>query len=141
MAANDKPDEQAQQQPQPERWIADNFEGSVVVHDVDGDSVTLVAGDQIPPGHEDKVYPNIPTTTSKPRSARIRELDQELGGGPSVHGAAGIEYAEQEQYDPGQHTVVEVIAYLEAHPEDVQQVLELERAGRGRRSLFEKFGG
>lgn len=110
------------------KWIADGFDGCVVIHDVDGESVTLTAGEQIPTGHEDKVGPHIPTTDTKPRSARIRDIDLDVQGDPDPG------------FQPGEHKVDDVVAFIQANPQHAQRVLDLERAGRNRRSVFDKLG-
>lgn len=44
-------------------------------------------------------------------------------------------------YDPGAHTVNEVIAYADAHPGEVDAILAAERAGKARTTLIEALGG
>lgn len=39
-------------------------------------------------------------------------------------------------FDPGEHTVAEVEAYLEEHPDEREVVLELEVEGKARSSLL-----
>lgn len=41
-----------------------------------------------------------------------------------------------EEYDPGQHTVADVLAYLEEHPDQRQAVLDAEEAGKARTTLL-----
>ena len=41
------------------------------------------------------------------------------------------------EYDPGEHTVTEVKAYLAEHPEDRDRVIAAEEAGRGRVGITE----
>jgi hypothetical protein len=43
----------------------------------------------------------------------------------------------EELFDPGEHTVTEVNAYLAEHPEDRDRVLAEEEAGRGRKGILE----
>jgi hypothetical protein len=116
--------------PAERRWIADTFEGAVYVHNVDGagTSRVLVAGDEIPAGHEDEVRSHIPTTTRQPRSSRLREFDATLSH----------EGAPAPTFDPRDHTVPEVNAYLADNPEDVQRVLDLERAGAARIGVLKR---
>lgn len=45
---------------------------------------------------------------------------------------------EDPAYDPADHTVNEVRAYLDAHPEDAVRVLRLESEGRARKGLLEE---
>jgi hypothetical protein len=44
--------------------------------------------------------------------------------------------APKQAYDPGDHTVAEVLAYLEAHPDQAEAVLEAEAAGKARTTLL-----
>jgi hypothetical protein len=46
--------------------------------------------------------------------------------------------AESEAYDPSDHTVAEVQAYLAEHPDETDAVLDLERAGKARVTLLDK---
>lgn len=39
------------------------------------------------------------------------------------------------QFDPSAHTVAEVLAFIEAHPETAEAVLDAERVGKARKSL------
>jgi hypothetical protein len=117
------------------KWIADEYDGCVYVHDVDGESVQLNPGDQIPAGHEEKVGPHIPTTFEKPRSTRIREIDGEYERPASE---AGVDL---EGFDPGQHKTSDVVDYVRRNPEHAQAVLDRERAGKNRRSIFTELGG
>jgi hypothetical protein len=39
------------------------------------------------------------------------------------------------EFDPGEHTVAEVEAYVQEHPDDVDRVLDAERAGKNRVTL------
>jgi hypothetical protein len=48
------------------------------------------------------------------------------------------EAPEEDQFDPGDHTVAEVQAYLAEHPEDRERVLQAEAAGRGRKGILEE---
>lgn len=41
-------------------------------------------------------------------------------------------------FDPADHTVAEVHAYLDAHPDDAVRVLSLEASGRARKGLLEE---
>lgn len=109
--------------PRPRRWIADTFQGVVHVHNVDGAGTSrqLYAGDEIPPGYEGQIKSHIPTTGTQPRSSRLREVEAQLG-----------DDTREPTFDPREHTVAEVNAYLEANPEDVQRVLDLERSATGR---------
>jgi hypothetical protein len=129
-AAKDEPDQAEKREGGPRRWIADTFEGVVYVHNVDGagTSRVLAAGDEIPAGHEDKVRSHIPTTTSQPRSSRLREFDSTLSH----------EGAPAPTFDPRDHTVPQVNEYLQAYPEDVQRVLDLERSGAARIGVLKR---
>jgi hypothetical protein len=47
---------------------------------------------------------------------------------------------ESDEYDPGAHTVDEVKAYVEAHPDERAAVLAAENSGRERVTLLEWLG-
>jgi len=47
------------------------------------------------------------------------------------------EESTEDLYDPADHTVIEVLAYLAEHPEDRDRVLASEEAGRGRKGILE----
>jgi hypothetical protein len=115
--------------PAPRRWIADTFDGVVYVHGVDGagTSRTLAAGDEIPAGHEEKIRSHIPTTSTQPKSSRLREFDATIGGGEQAP-----------TFDPRDHTVPQVNDYLQDNPEDVQRVLDLERSGAARIGILKR---
>ena len=42
-------------------------------------------------------------------------------------------------FDPGDHTVAEVEAYLDEHPDEIDRVLEAERAGKNRTTLLSLY--
>jgi hypothetical protein len=114
------------------KWIADEFDGCVWIHDVDGDSVQLLPGDEIPAGHEEKVGPHIPTTTEEPKSARMKAIDPAyVAPRQSATAVSG--------FDPGQATVKAVVEYVRDNPEEAQAVLDRERAGKNRRSIFSEL--
>jgi hypothetical protein len=135
-AATQDDDEDDEPSGDTKKWIADTFDGSVVIHGVDGESVYLHPGDPIPAGHEDKVLPHIPTTTRKPRSARLREVNRSYGSD-----APATDPDEVTDFQPGEHTVAQVVEYIEDHPEHAQIVLDRERGGKNRRTIFDKLGG
>jgi hypothetical protein len=39
------------------------------------------------------------------------------------------------EFDPDEHGVKEVNAYIQSHPDDAERVLEAEAAGRGRKTI------
>jgi hypothetical protein len=41
-----------------------------------------------------------------------------------------------ERFDPSKHTIAEVKAYIEEHPEERQRIMRRERAGKARRGLL-----
>jgi hypothetical protein len=43
-------------------------------------------------------------------------------------------------FDPGEHSVADVQAYLEQHPEDADRVLAAERDGKNRKSIMSGSG-
>ena len=45
--------------------------------------------------------------------------------------------SEPEAYDPGAHTVDEVLAYAEDHPDEVDQIIRAEEAGRNRVGILD----
>ena len=47
-----------------------------------------------------------------------------------------VEYADEEGYDPGDHTVTEVIGYVEDNPQDLEEVIAAEQAGKARVTLL-----
>lgn len=47
-------------------------------------------------------------------------------------GAAG----DSAGFDPDEHTAAEVVAYAEQHPEDLDRLLEAERAGKDRTTVI-----
>ncbi len=59
----------------------------------------------------------------------------------SVDSAPVYEYASEAPlseptFDPGAHTVAEVLAFIEQHPETAEAVLAAEREGKARKSLI-----
>lgn len=59
---------------------------------------------------------------------RSAEFPEEAASATEVVGDAG--------FDPAEHTVAEVQAYLSEHPDQTEYVLERERAGKARTSLI-----
>jgi hypothetical protein len=72
-----------------------------------------------------------PETTPEPTQAD----DNESGAG---EGTSEPEDEPAPEYDPADHTVNEVLAYLSEHPEDRERVLQSEAAGRGRKGILEE---
>jgi hypothetical protein len=62
-----------------------------------------------------------PETTPEPENEPAPELEEEDPNEPT--------------FDPGDHTVSEVEAYLAEHPEDHDRVVAAEEAGRGRKGI------
>lgn len=46
-----------------------------------------------------------------------------------------------EPYDPGSHTTAEVLAYVDAHPDEADAVLAAEQAGKNRSTLVNQLSG
>jgi hypothetical protein len=44
-------------------------------------------------------------------------------------------------YDPSKYTVEQVIAYADAHPDEADDILAAEQAGKNRTTLVEALGG
>jgi hypothetical protein len=42
-------------------------------------------------------------------------------------------------FDPGEHTVAEVVAYVDRHPGEAERVLGLEQAGKSRKTLVDQL--
>lgn len=60
--------------------------------------------------------------------------------GAAVNAAPSAEPpAEPDPYNPADHTVAEVIAHIEEHPDDAGAVLAAERAGKNRKSIIREF--
>jgi len=72
-----------------------------------------------------------------------------LGGAPAATSApqAGVAETvdgapvpeEPEAYDPGAHTVDEVLAYADEHPDEVDQIIRAEEAGKHRSTLLDQL--
>ena len=43
---------------------------------------------------------------------------------------------DDDEFDPGKHSVADVLAYVEANPDDAERVLEAETAGKGRKGIL-----
>lgn len=50
-------------------------------------------------------------------------------------------YAAEEGYDPSEHTVTEVIGYVEDNPDQVEEILAAEQAGKARTTLVSHLEG
>ena len=68
-----------------------------------------------------------PETTPEP----TQESTDESGAGEGAEG-------DPSEFNPDDHTVSEVKAYLAKHPEDEERVLAAEERGRGRKGLLEE---
>jgi hypothetical protein len=65
------------------------------------------------------------------------------GAGASLLGAeAGDDEPEGDgSYDPGDHTVTEVIGWVEDHPDELEEILAAEQAGKDRVTLVQHLEG
>lgn len=64
------------------------------------------------------------------------------GSGPAEEGDGGTSTPPPDvltPYDPGVHTITDVQAYVTAHPDERNAVLEAESAGKNRTTLIEWF--
>ena len=66
--------------------------------------------------------------------------NREAVGQPPIWTGAEAEPKQQQkqqqaQFDPGEHTVADVQAYLEKHPDEYDAVLAAEKAGKNRATL------
>jgi hypothetical protein len=57
----------------------------------------------------------------------------------TVVGPSSAEYT-SEPYDPGAHTVSDVLAYVADHPDERADILAAEQAGQNRSSLVSQLG-
>lgn len=67
---------------------------------------------------------------------RVQPAPANVPGGP-VDPAVARTHPRPEGYDPGGHTVAQVNAHLDEHPEEVEAVLKAEREGKARRGILE----
>jgi len=76
-----------------------------------------------------------PETTPEPEGEGVDALAVE---DPDQEPAADPEPPEslEETYDPAEHNVTAVLEYIEEHPEQRDEVLAMERAGRGRKGIL-----
>ena len=83
------------------------------------------------------------TGTAGPRMAEAEAATEatveDAGmGGTDVQVEPDLETAAvEESYDPADHTVSEVVAYVQAHPDEVDAVYAAEQAGKGRTTLLD----
>jgi len=63
-----------------------------------------------------------------------------VGVSPIWTGADGGEPPpEGDTFDPGEHTVADVEAYLDEHPDEIDRVLQAERDGKNRTTLLNLY--
>jgi hypothetical protein len=70
-----------------------------------------------------------------PRPYEDRAADPVSYNGPTPVGAEAE--AEAEAYDPGVHTVDDVLAHADAHPDQVQALYDAEMNGKSRTTLID----
>jgi len=73
------------------------------------------------------------TYWSQPNQQVVRDGDPVCAGGMEP------EADDADAFDPGAHTVAEVEAYLDEHPDERDVVLEAERAGKSRTTLVNRY--
>ena len=66
---------------------------------------------------------------------------ESVGVAPIWTGAGEEPPPEGDTFDPGAHTVADVEAYLDEHPDEIDRVLEAERAGKNRTTLVDDAEG
>lgn len=77
--------------------------------------------------HGDVVQINLDTGAESPQGVPATEADPE----PPE--------SLEETYDPAEHNVDAVLEYMDEHPEQRDEVLAMERAGRGRKGILEGY--
>lgn len=116
------------------RRIAEDFGSSVHVYS-GGEPMVLGPGDEVPDDVE--LGEHIKTTgrrggsssaDSAATSTTSTSTSTSSSGGGGESGPGG--------YDPGQHSVDDVNAYLKEHPDQAEQVLAAERAGKARKGIL-----
>ena len=73
-----------------------------------------------------------PVYWSQPNQQVVRD------GEPVAAGTNNPDPA-SDAFDPGAHTVADVEAYLDEHPDEIDRVLEAERAGKNRTTLLNLY--
>src|SRR5262245_40158521 len=89
----------------------------------------------IPPDSDEVV--NLELLTH-PEQTPPADDTQDSDDAPEVGEDSGPE-PEAEFYDPGVHTVTEVLEYMDSHPEDRVRVVEAEVAGKNRKGMVEGY--
>lgn len=98
----------------------DRFSGTVTYTGAGAGTIilTVAAGAGPPAGGTYTV--NVTATAGTPRSVEQQAVEPQAVEGP---------------FDPGDHTVAEVEAYVDEHPEEADRILDLEEEGKNRTTL------
>jgi hypothetical protein len=106
--------------------------GSITFSSGGAKTITLTLGTSggTTPAGGTYTFAVVATTTAVPRSMPPDGEEEE--GEPQALAFAD----EVEEYDPADHTVAEVEEYAEAHPDEVQDLLDAEVAGKNRSTLI-----
>jgi hypothetical protein len=75
------------------------------------------------------------TTMYHPESGGIWDCPDDVVEEFKAKGWVDAEDSSPPKYDPADHSVKEVLAYIEEHPDDADRVLEAEAAGKNRTSI------
>ena len=98
-------------------------------------TLTVAGTNPSPPAIQNGSYPvTVKAVSGMPRSVEPEGQQVQVEELPPEE-QADVEVA----YDPGAHTVADVIAFAEDHPEQVQALLDAEQAGRNRTTLVSQL--
>ena len=75
-----------------------------------------------------------PVYWSQPNQQVVRDGEPVAAGTNNPDPAS-----DADAFDPGAHTVADVEAYLDEHPDEIDRVLEAERAGKNRTTLLNLY--
>ena len=121
--------------------INDTFSPVITFTGAGAKSVTLTvtgAGAGNNPYPPAGTYPISVTTVSgaAPQLLMAPGGDEEQAASPDEELPEDEESPEGEAFDPGDHTIEEVMAYVDANPDEAHEVLEAEREGKARVTLL-----
>jgi hypothetical protein len=75
------------------------------------------------------------TTLYYPETGGIWDCPNDCVDDFKLKGWIDAEDTSSPKYDPSEHSVKDVLAYIEEHPTDAERVLEAEAAGKARTSI------
>jgi hypothetical protein len=117
----------------PRHWHREVMLREAAVEKIEGGTTQIV----LPVAESPQSVPAEPEKSAADSDDTVLEPNPETP--PVVEPEVTAEAVRTDTYDPSYHTVTEVMEYISSHPDEREDIIERERAGKNRKGIVEGY--